>query len=392
MQNNRDSATQHSDIRCHVCSILSVEVVSGYETFRRVTSDCMPWHCGGRLGVCRSCGCIQKVVDSHWQSETDKIYRSYNIYHQAQGAEQMSFEQGSGQASARSIRLLESLKRYLPLPKTGRLLDVGCGNGALLRAFSRVSPHWTLVGTELNDKYRAIVESIDRVEKLYLSAPEEVPGIFNIISMVHLLEHIPHPSDFLMKVRNKLTSDGVLVLEVPNYLQNPFDLLIADHCTHFTNMTLAMLLQRTGYEVISIAVDWVPKEFTVVARRMKDTKTIRPLNKVEDSLTSVSSSLSWLRNCIIVSTGLAKKGMMGIFGTSIAATWLCSEIPDIVSFFVDEDTNRVNRPYMGRPVFLPVDVPLGSVVFVVLPALIAEAVAKRVEKQGVKYYWPSQFS
>ena len=67
------------DISCHVCHEPSVQIVPGYEKFSSVTSDCKPWPKGGRLGVCRTCGCVQKIIDSAWKSEVDKIYRAYSI-------------------------------------------------------------------------------------------------------------------------------------------------------------------------------------------------------------------------------------------------------------------------------------------------------------------------
>ena len=68
-------------IRCHVCASPAIDMVPGYELFRRVTSDCKPWPRGGRLCVCRTCGCVQKVMDPAWQSEVETIYEAYSIYH-----------------------------------------------------------------------------------------------------------------------------------------------------------------------------------------------------------------------------------------------------------------------------------------------------------------------
>ena len=165
MKEKQDSPLSASGVRCHVCAGSAVDMVPGYEVFRRVTSDCRPWLRGGRLCVCQACGCVQKVTDHVWQSEVERIYEAYSVYHQSDGAEQSVFEEDSGRASSRSARLLERLNSHVQLPETGRLLDIGCGNGALLRAFGRFAPLWSLVGTELNGKYRPIVESFDGVKR-----------------------------------------------------------------------------------------------------------------------------------------------------------------------------------------------------------------------------------
>ena len=147
------------------------------------------------------------------------------------------------------------------------MLDVGCGNGAMLRAFGKATTGWSLAGTELGDKYRRTVESIPGVESLHTCPPEEVPGQFDMVSMIHVLEHIPEPAAFLARLLPKLVPGGLLVVELPHHVANPFELLIADHCTHFAAATATALLERAGLEVLSVAENWVPKELTVVARK-----------------------------------------------------------------------------------------------------------------------------
>jgi hypothetical protein len=68
----------------------------------------------------------------------------------------------------------------------------------------------------------------------------------------------------------------------------------------------------------------------------------------------------------------------GLFGTSIAATWLCGVLDDAVSFFVEEDPSRVGRLYMGRPVLRPDQAPSKSVVFLALVPEVALRVAERL--------------
>ena len=138
--------------------------------------------------------------------------------------EQCVFDAISGNPVSRSARLLERLQSIIELPKRGRLLDVGCGNGALLQVFAAVAPLWSLAGTELNDQYRPVVESIQRVEALYTLELGKIPGLFNFITVVHVLEHVRDPRTFLSKLCDKLEVGGLLLIQVPDYLQNPFPL------------------------------------------------------------------------------------------------------------------------------------------------------------------------
>src|SRR5271154_1404276 len=241
---------------CHLCSSAALELVDCYETFARVTSDCKPWPRGGRLGICGTCGCVQAVADACWREEASRIYRDYTIWHQSGGSEQSVFD-GRGQAESRSWRILERLRREIALPSRGRLLDIGCGNGSLLSTANQLLPEWTLAGTEFDDKYRTRIESIPNVEGLYTGPLQEVPGRFDLVTLSHVFEHLTEPVTLLRLLPAMLKPEGYLLIQVPNYRENPFELTVADHCTHFCRSSLGKLVSGAGYAVQVLATDWV---------------------------------------------------------------------------------------------------------------------------------------
>lgn len=393
MKERRSSHVLASDLCCNVCSDGGLEVVPGHEMFHLVTSDCKPWHKASRLCVCQACGCVQKAIDPAWQFDAKKIYEAYSIYHQSGGTEQSVFEEISGRASSRSARLLDRLRSRVQIPETGRLLDIGCGNGALLQAFARFARRWSLVGTELDDKCRPVVESIDGVETLYTCQPHKIPGRFNFIMMIHVLEHILAPRDFIAKLREKFEFGGLLVLQMPDYQQNPFDLLVADHCTHFTVATITAVIEKAGFEIVSVATDWIPKELTIVARKSRNRHMNRVGRMASQTLESTTKCLEWLESVAATAREIGSKGGFGLFGTSIAATWLFGELEGLVNFFVDEDPRRVGKTYMGLPVYHPRQVRSNSHVFIALPTRLAESIQTRMETSRFRFscYTPPPF-
>ena len=62
------------------------------------------------------------------------------------------------------------------------------------------------------------------------------------MTMIHVLEHIESPFEFLEKLKTHINYDGHLIIAVPDYITNPFDLIIADHASHFSLNTLQNLL------------------------------------------------------------------------------------------------------------------------------------------------------
>ena len=366
---------------CHLCGHAHVELVPAYAALRRVTSDCKPWAAGGWLGVCRACGGVQKRMDAAWRAEIERVYREYTIYHQSGGTEQAAFSAATGQAKARSERIVERLAQSGLVRERGRLLDVGCGNGALLRACSRLLPGWALAGTEINDKYKGEVESIPGVSVMQVGGAADVPGEFDLVTLVHVLEHVPEPAQFLASLRAKLVCGGNLMVEVPHYMDNPFDLLIVDHSTHFSAEVLRGVAERGGYVPRVLATDWVAKELTLVAE-----PTATPASEQREELfprvfADLQRRVNWLAGLAQQTRALAGQGKFGLFGTSIAAMWLFGELEGRIDFFVDEDPMRVGRECFGRPVLSPAQVPGGSRVWLALPARIAEQVRARLVPQ-----------
>ncbi len=370
---------------CHVCTNGDVRELAGYASFPRVTSDCKPWPAGGQLGVCSRCGAMQKIINDQWRADIARIYQDYTIYFQASGAEQAVFVGEAAQLMSRSDRLVSQIVAHVDLPPTGRLLDIGCGNGAFLGAFSSALPGWLLAGTELSETNKATVEAIRGVEALYTCGLAETPGCFGLISLVHVLEHIANPSEFLRAVAAKLEHEGTLFVEVPDAARNPVDLLIADHATHFTVASLAALLESAGFRITTLSEEWVSKEISVVARKGHGPAAVPAMRG-----DAAASALDWLRatrEAARAVRGRAAGRKFGLFGSSIAATWLAQEVDRAMDFFVDEDIHRHGERFFERTVLSPDEVPDGSAVFVGIAGGAAERIARRLSQSYPAVSW-----
>jgi 2-polyprenyl-3-methyl-5-hydroxy-6-metoxy-1,4-benzoquinol methylase len=311
------------------------------------------------LVQCEKCHCIQKNITPHWKKTVDNIYSEYTVYYQADGSEQLVFI--NGQPISRSHRIIAAILEQYSLPTNGQLLDIGCGNGSFLRAFHHNRPEWAMCGSELNDHDHEAIESIPGFETLWCCGPDRISGSYDLISMIHVLEHIVSPVSFLKDVKNLLPVNGLLVIETPNYRQNPFDLLVADHSTHFSLDTLSDVVEQAGFEILWKSSTWIPKELTIIAKVtppiQEPHKYILPFREHD-----VSTYIDWLEKLRSQAISLANKGQFGIFGTSISATWLFSEMPLQVIFFVDEDPSRIGKTHFGLPIYDPAHIPQNSTV------------------------------
>lgn len=250
-----------------------------------------------------------------------------------------------------------------------------------------MAPSWSLAGLEVTDHYKTAVESIPGVEALYTGAAAAVPGQFDVITLIHSLEHIPEPAKFLEGLREKLKLSGLLVIQVPDCWQNPFMFLVADHATHFFESTLREIVVGGGYDVALTADDWIAKELTLVARTSTRELPSRVESNSPDNIVAVRHRLEWVVALGQQLRALASQNPLGVFGTSIAATWLQGELHGEAAFFVDEDPGRFGQTFMGRQILRPGKVPPGSQVMIALPTPMAEHVRARLAREASTVNW-----
>jgi len=367
--------------RCLFCQG-ALEIVPGYAALERITSDSRLWPRGGALAVCAACGTVQKPRDEAYLKEIGRIYDSYQIYQLSSGLEQPVFQNGLGEP--RSITLLKRAFQELKPPSQGRVLDIGCGNGGLLRSFAALAPGWTLAGTEMSDTHKKSIESIPGVEALYVGEIEDVPGQFDLITMMHSLEHFTDPVAFLKRVKARLVPNGRLLIQVPDFHQNPFDLLVADHVVHFSRAVLHRTLSAAGYAVEHLSNDWIAKEISLLAAPGEPSSgAFDDGSDRERMLEGVGLLTQMAREAVTLSE--SKPGAFGIFGTSNAGTWLAAQMQasgGSVDFFVDENQSRIGRQHLGRPILAPRDVASDAIVYVPLAPSVARAVVSRLGKHS----------
>lgn len=382
--------SKNTSMHCHSCSSSNLSVLKAFSSLKRVTSDCQPWPEGGSLAKCNNCGLVQKVIDQQWQEEIRTIYNQYQIYHQAQGSEQVVFDGASNTVISRSQLLVQKVKQEVSLPFSGRLLDVGCGNGAFLQAFSVVCPDWNLMGSELDDKNRVRIEAIPNVQKLHVGDLNDLNDQFDVISFIHVLEHIPSPDLLLKSLHNKFNPNGVLLIQVPYFKDNPFDLIIADHCSHFTPKTLSQIVQESGYTISLLRTDLISKEITLIATHANTSGNPANYRQIHDK-DDATTALQFLINSYNHFSEQQKKARLenqpfGIFGTSIGGVWLFSSLDHAPDFFVDEDKNRIGSELYKVPILCVNDIPKNANVCIPLAPSVAEKVKIKLANFSVNYF------
>ncbi|MBF0177839.1 MAG: class I SAM-dependent methyltransferase [Magnetococcales bacterium] len=378
---------------CHLCKNHPLISAPNYARLHRVTSDSQPFAPGGLIYLCPVCGTIQKHTDAHWREEVQQVYDAYRIYAQTNGGDHAVFD-ARGQAGHRSEMLLHTFLQHTQTPDMGKLLDIGCGNGNLLARFSRARPGWKLYGTEWNDRHRQTIEAIPGVEGFFSGDPSQAPGPFDLITLVYVLEHIPDPITFLRRLLLKLAPGGCLFVHVPDVERNPFDLVCIDHCTHFTTGSLGRVVEQGGFDTLHQTGTWVARELSVVAQRAAASRPHLPPDPMPSRMLErqkhlLDGHVAWLTN-IAHTFQQAKGNPLGLFGTSIAATWSFQEKGGSVDFFVDEDRHQFGRSHQGRPILSPTQVPDGATLLMPFSPAKAQEIIQRLARPRLRYIVPPE--
>lgn len=193
---------------------------------------------------CRDCGLIFQSADDNQTANPQFYAETYRQIYQS-SAEPTAKDLWVQEHRALS---LVSILQTLRINPPERILDIGASTGVLLETF-RGTFGGEVIGVEPGDAYRVHAEErgitmFSSIENLIESNPPR----FDLVSMIHVLEHLPDPVGMLKTIRTALLQEsGILLLEVPNfYAHDSFELA---HLACYTPHTLQQVLRQAGYHV-----------------------------------------------------------------------------------------------------------------------------------------------
>jgi 2-polyprenyl-3-methyl-5-hydroxy-6-metoxy-1,4-benzoquinol methylase len=160
--------------------------------------------------------------------------------------------------SVRKIALKKKLKLINSFnSETKSLLDIGCGTGDFLE--TALNANWTITGIEPNAQARTIANSktnnaVFQTEYLH----QLNPNSFDVITLWHVLEHLPDLEHQIKLVKSLLKPNGTLVIAVPNY--KSYDALhyknfwaaydVPRHLWHFSKTAISELVKKENMKLV----------------------------------------------------------------------------------------------------------------------------------------------
>lgn len=217
--------------------------------------------------ACDTCGLARRRPSA---AVDDSFYQSgYMLYAHAPGgaverARQDEYARWIVQATGRRPR---------------RVLDVGCGNGSLLRALRVSWPEAELLGCDPSRE--SIAQGYGGDLKLWTGTAGNIPSDVSVdlVIAVNVIEHTTDPMAFLTALRAVLEPDGLMVIICPDGGRPGLDVLFADHVFSFAPEHVGVLMSRAG--VLRVGASQAPRSlgaFQMAIGRRRDATHSKPVH------------------------------------------------------------------------------------------------------------------
>lgn len=205
------SAVATEALACNQCGSLDAEVIAKGTDREYFTSDDV-----FTMVRCRNCS-LTYLNPRPITAELPRIYppgyHSY-ILDEAVGSKGSFITRMRQKSGANRFR---PVMKHLTEHKKIELLDVGCGNGWMMRVFKSLDPaRIETTGIEISE---AVCENARQLgHKVYCGRFEDVnlEQTYDVVNLTHVIEHVSDPRLVVRKAYEALNPGGLLVLETPN--------------------------------------------------------------------------------------------------------------------------------------------------------------------------------
>ena len=137
------------------------------------------------------------------------------------------------------------------------LIDIGGYQGGFAHAVSSIFPNLNVCISDFDEWGLKMAKSLFNIDSIKLNSLYESNLKYDIITQIHVFDHVPNFNFHLEKIIKLLKPNGIIYLEVPNFLNFPFT--DKTHIYEFSEFFLNELFQKNNLTVLNIRSNQGPK-------------------------------------------------------------------------------------------------------------------------------------
>ncbi len=235
-----------------------------------------------RILKCKSCG----LVYTYSRLDNTEIREVYSM---PEYQSQLSNEEKLVKTAQNVLKKIQKYKNK------GKLLEIGCARGLFIKIAQDIG--WIVKGVEVSKGMSSFARDVLCLDVFNGTLEEAnfLNDIFDVVVMIHTLEHMPDPLGTLKKIHCILKKGGLVLISVPN--MNSFKAKISKekwtalmpkyHLYHFTPNTLKKMLKCSSFKVLKMETS---SPFAITEKLQKI-----GISKKEETKDFISRYFLWLK-------------------------------------------------------------------------------------------------
>ncbi len=266
----------------------------------------------------------------------------------------------NGERIYRTQYQLDLFTQKVTIKNNMKILDYGSAKGLFLKKLmEKVSIEPYLF--DITTKYKEFwLKTFNQENCSFYSLKEEWKNSLDIVTSFYVFEHVKDPLTELKNIYQVLKEDGIVYIQVPNVYKHVADFICIDHLHHYSKISLAYLLNQSGFEVINIDDTSYEGALIIVGQKKTNVKTYNFL--IEDYAFYETKAIEMAKYWQSLSSKISafyeqnysKKA--ALYGAGFYSTYILSHLPkdNNIAYAIDQNPHLHSQKFNNLDV-IPID-------------------------------------
>jgi SAM-dependent methyltransferase len=314
-----------------------------------------------KVYFCERCAHLQTTEIQDISAYYDK---QYNILVSSEDEDQIYKFEGDKRIFRYDFQA-DTVLAKLDIPREAKVLEYGAAKGATLRRMLRARTDLHGCVFDVSDRYVDFWnEFLEPSAQATYELPTAWTGSFDYVVSFYVLEHVTALNALMESVWSLLRDGGTFYFIVPDTYANIADFVVADHCNHFSDLSLDRLCRQSGFQVVDVDSTTHDSAFIVTARKSEGSEVTGDSGSVEalraraveiaDYWTRISGEINGFEREV-------SNSRAAIYGAGFYGSYIFTSLSDSarVECFIDQNPHLQGKQLFGRPILAPDELPGG---------------------------------